>query len=495
MLWQLAVRNVRRNWTKSLLGVVGVAIAAGVMTASLSLQEGYPEASWIEHRALMGADIVIYPGRLGVGAGETRPTGDEPWEWSLRRDWGLSDLFLFQPRIYEEGYISPPGETLFFQDDPLPEPLPAGVAGVEPLLKLPGRVVISSPGGLRRHPAPLRARNVALDVAAWGASSFAVRGRWLEPGDGGQLVALAQGNRGAQLPEEGIRPGYPAPGVGEVLTVEVPSLVGYDGDGYPLWDWNAVREFELEVVGLFAFPTEVRPMVDPETGGRVMQGGPGGGTGEMVTVQHYLETEDLFIPAETWWRMWEAAAPPGESPRAYQLNVVLEDMFRAREIAAQLAERLPGATVMTVPEQVIAGRRARGQSAIPADVSALLVAAVFMVAGLLLVGDMYVLVMQRRKEMAILKALGMASGQVMGMILIESILLSIIGAALGFISVRLLVTGVYALSAVSLAEVGVMTLRTGVMVAGASVLVAGFFGLLPAHLALRQTTMEVLRDV
>ncbi len=497
MLWQLAVRNVRRNWTKNLLGMIGVAIAAGVMTASLSLGGGYPEVSWMQHRTLMGADIVIYPGRLGVGAEDAQAAGDTPWEWGLRGDYGLSDLLLFHPRIYEEGLISPSGETLFFaaEDDPLGDGLPAGVAAVEPLLKLPARVVIPGIGGQQaRYPAPLRARDPDLDET-WDVSTYLARGRWLEPEDEGSLVALAQGNRGAFPPEEGIRPGYPVPQVGDVRTLEVPALAGYDAEGYPLWNWDDITEFDLQVVGLFAFPTSVRPLRDPETGGYVLEVGPGGGTGTMIMVQHYVETEDLFIPAATWQKIWETIAPPGQAPRAYQLNVVLDDMFRAKEIAASLQQQLPGTTVRTVPEQAIIGRQQRGQSAVPADVSTLLVVAIFLVAGLLLVGDMYVLVMQRRKEMAILKAVGMASSQVMGLILIEAVLMSMIGATLGFVAVRLMVTGVYALSAVSVAEVGIMTLRTGFMVVGASVLVAGLFGLLPAYLALKQTTMEVLRDV
>ncbi len=500
LLWQLAVRNVQRNWTKSLLGMVGVAIAAGVMTASLSLGGGYPEVSWMEYRTLMGADVVIYPGRLGVGAEDARASGDDPWEWTLRRDRGLSDLFLFQPRIYDQGYISPPAESLFFDMQRLPGVLagdpPAGVAVVQPLLRLPARVVIPGAGGdEERHPAPLRARDPVLDAEVWDTSAYLARGRWLEPGDEGSLVALAQANRGPFPPEEGTRPGYRPPQVGDMGTVEVPALAGYDGDGYPIWNWDRVSEFELEVVGLFAFPTDVRPLRDPETGMYVLETGPEGGTGTMIMIQHYLETEDLFIPAATWQKIWETIAPPGELPRAYQMNLILDDMFRAKEIADGLQDQLPGATVRTVPEQVVIGRQERGQSAIPADVSVLLVAAIFLVAGLLLVGDMYVLVMQRRKEMAILKAVGMAGGQVMGLILIETVLMSIIGATLGFVSVRLLVTGVYALSAVSMAEVGLMTLRTGVMVVGTSVLVATLFGMLPAHLALQQTTMEVLRDV
>ena len=496
MLWQLAVRNVRRNWTKNLLGMIGVAIAAGVMTASLSLGGGYPEVSWREYRTLMGADIVIYPGRLGVGAEDAQVAGDTPWEWGLRGDYGLSDLLIFQPRIYEEGLISPAGETLFFEagDDHLGD-LPAGVAAVQPLLKLPARMVIPGIGGQQvRYPAPLRARDPGLDEAR-DMSTYLDRGRWLEPGDEGSMVALAQGNRGAFPPEEGTRPGYPAPQVGDIRTLEVPALVGYDGDGYPLWNWDNVTEFDLQVVGLFSFPTGARPLRDPDTGGYVLETGPGGGTGTLIMVQHHVETEDLFIPAGTWQKIWETIAPPGEVPRTYQLNVVLDDMFRAKEIAAGLQQKMPGATVRTVPEQVIIGRHQRGQSAVPADVSTLLVVAIFLVAGLLLVGDMYVLVMQRRKEMAILKAVGMASHQVMGLILIEAVLMSMIGATLGFFAVRLMVTGVYALSAVSVAEVGVMTLRTGFMVVGASVLVAGLFGLLPAYLALKQTTMEVLRDV
>ncbi len=118
-----------------------------------------------------------------------------------------------------------------------------------------------------------------------------------------------------------------------------------------------------------------------------------------------------------------------------------------------------------------------------------------LIAGLLLVANMYILVMQRRKDMAVLKAVGMSPGQVMGLIVLETAIIALIGALLGFGAVRLCVTGVLLISDVGVGEIGLLTVRTGVQVIGVSLLLALVFGSLPAYQAVRQTTMEVLRDV
>ncbi len=491
MLWQLATNNIRRNWMQNLLGIIGVAVAAAVMTASISLGAGYPERAWVEHRTFIGADIIIYPGQLGV-AYEDVGSRDTGWQWSLREDRQLNDLFFFHPRIYREGYIHPPGQMTHFDTALLPDPLAADrhhaeIVTVEPLLKIPARVMISDEGHVGTYPAPLRARNVELDHEVWDVEPYVSRGRWFEPEEEGEFVVLMQANRGINPPEQGTRPQYRPPSVDDRLVFEVPHLRGYV-DGYPVWDWENTLELEMTVVGLFSFPTDMVPLVD-ERGAFVTDS-----EGRTILIQNYIDTEDVFIPEETWHRIWDRVAPAGVAPAAYQLNVTLGNMYRAREVASQLQGELPGTTVLTVPEQATISRRDRGQTAVPADVSVMLVVAMFMVAGLLLVANMYVLIMQRRKEMAVLKAVGMASGHVLGLIMIETILISVIGATLGFLAVRTVVTGVLLISEVTMAEIGMLTLRAGATVVGVSVLIASIFGLLPAYLAMKQTTMEVLRD-
>jgi len=494
MLWQLAVNNVRRNWSQSLLGIVGVAIAAGVLTASLSLGTGYPEGSYLEHRVFTGADVLLYPGHLGVGYEDAVVDDGSEWEWSLRRDRIFSDLRIFQPDLYEEGYIHPPDERTYFEADSLPEPLDedrlqSEVVAVDPLLKIPANILVDGEEGEQRHQAPLRARNVAVDQKQWDVSQFVYRGRWLSKEDEGEFVALMQGPRGTASPTEGVRPTYEAPSTEDIITVEVPSLLGYS-DGFPVYDWSEVKEVELEVVGLFSLPIGERPLMDEETGGYVYDS-----EGRQVMTTDYLETDDIFIPSTTWEEIWDKVSPEGIAPRAYQVNLVLEDMFAAESLSESLGEEMPGTTVRTIPTQVTIGRQSRGQAAIPADVSTMLVVAMFLVAGLLLVANMYVLIMQRRKEMAVLKAIGMSGPQVMGLILIEVLFIAIIGALLGFVSVRLLVTGVLLFSEVDALQIGLLTLQTGALVVTLSTAVAVVFGVLPAYLAMKQTTMEVLRDV
>ncbi len=491
MLWHLAKRNISRNWSKYLLGILGVAVAAAVMTASLSLQTGYPENIAQPYRVFMGADLVIHPGTVGVDYNRESAEG-ESWEWSLRRDQELSDLWVFQPALYREGYIHPQNERASFVSDDLPSVLqtryrPAQVVDMNPLLKMPVQVQVDG----ELHPAGLRGRDVSLDKQQkdrWEISDYLEDGRWLQPQDRQSMVAMAYGYEPETPVFEGSRPSYGVLPVGREVTLRVPRLIEYN-EGFPVWDWEQYHTFEVDVVGNFSFTTEVE-REDAVVAGELPEH-----AGALIITKRYLETDDLFIPQSTWKRIFGEIAPEGVSPRAYQVNVVLEDMFHAREVSETLGAELPGTTIRAVPDLARLGRQSRGQSVIPADVSNLVVGASFLIAGLLLVANMYLLVMQRRKDMAILKVVGMSPGQVMRLIVLESTLVSFIGGVIGFGLTRLAVTGVLSLSEVDAAEVGMLTLRTGGIVIGSSVFIALIFGLLPAYQAVRQTTMQVLRDV
>ena len=499
MLWQLAKRNVSRNWTKSVLGILGIAIAAAVMTASFSLQTGYPEGARRAYRGYIGGDVVIYPGTVGMEYHRALDDdGEKVWQWTIRRDQGLNDLSIFHPNIYDEGYVSPPDERTYFQPGELPQPLqsehlPEQVESVQSLYKMPVQLVAGhEDGGQEVHPISLRARDVEMDHQQWerwSMADYVHQGRWFEPDDDGSLVAMAYGVR-PQYPDfEGSRPQFSVPPVCEQVTIRVPRLLGYR-DGFPVWDWDDPKIMNLAIVGHFAFATESRPVRQ-----LVLEDGQVEQLDEPAMVQHYVETEDLFVPQSTWHKIFDKVAPSGLAPRVYQLNLVLSDMFYAKDVSEQIGQQMNDATVRTVPEQVVMGRDDRGQSVVPADVSTMVIAGSLAIAGLLLVANMYILVMQRRKDMAILKAIGMSPAGVMKLILLETMLIALIGATLGFGLVRLGITGALLLSEVTAAEIGILTLRTGVMVIGSSIILALVFGLLPAYQAVRQTTMEVLRDV
>ncbi len=491
MIWHLAKRNISRNWAQCLLGIIGVAVAAAVMTASLSLQSGYPEDAAQPYRVFMGADLVVYPGTVGVDY-ERLPRDRESWQWSLRKDKDLSDLWVFNPDLYREGYLHPPGDPVSFDADELPAELqptkrPPQVKQVNPLLRMPVQLLLEG----ETHSAGLRGRDTDVDMqqwSRWNLDEYLKRGRWLEPRDEGELVAMAYGRKPGTPVIEGVRPSYGVLGVDDEVTIRVPRLVKYSDD-IPIWDWQQTKEFDLIIVGTFALPTDVH-REDAARAGEFPEH-----SGELIITQHYLETDDIFIPAETWRQIFDEIAPSDTRLRSYQMNVILQDIFTARNVSEQLAAEMPDSTVRTVPDMAMLGRAGRGQSVIPADVSTMVVLGSFFIAGMLLVANMYLMVMQRRKDMAVLKAVGMSPGQVMRLILLETTMFSALGGLIGFSLTRLAVTGVLSLSEVSSAEIALLTARTGGIVVGSSVLLALIFGLLPAYQAVRQTTMEVLREV
>ena len=129
------------------------------------------------------------------------------------------------------------------------------------------------------------------------------------------------------------------------------------------------------------------------------------------------------------------------------------------------------------------------------DVALSLVSAAVLVVGLLaMVAALYTALNERRREIAILRAVGVHAGQIFGLFVAEAALIAVAGTVLGLIALYGLL---YGLHGIMESRFGLPVAVTGIsaQVAGyavATVVVAGGLGIIPAWRAYRNSLMDGL---
>lgn len=203
------------------------------------------------------------------------------------------------------------------------------------------------------------------------------RGRYLQPGDGGRCVIGA--------------------GVAKRLKVDVGDhlLITASGAG------EEMRSAMLEVVGVV------------KTGSTLL---------DTILCQVLLEDIDKI------------SGYPGPA----EISVLLHDVDRAPEIAAVWNERLPADTVAVSWEQLVP-ELADGVE-VDKGFARLIVAVIVVVVFLGIASSQLAAVLERRKEFAVLAALGMKGHQLVGALIAESLLL---GGAGGVLALTIGLPGVY----------------------------------------------------
>ncbi len=486
--------NAWRNLNRSALAALGMGMAAAVTVVALSLSAGYPGGAAYEYRRFVGGDVLIYAS--GHQVRETHLTGEKApgslvWR-VLPRDPG-THLADFHPELFTVGTLMPAGSPPLMDPDAiarraLAEP---AVRAVYPRYSLPA-LQETAAGAFKRE---LRGRNLELDRAVWRFERRVVAGRYFEPGDAGRPVALVDA-RAADV-------GLPAAAVGSTLRLLVPR-VRYGPDGQPWFDYAAAEPVELEVIGLYTVPTRWRNLNTGHIYGGVAPAGTRG------VRQYYWVTPQVLVPQETLLALFAAAGGRLPMPVA-EVALVVHNLAFVENAVRRLQRLLPEHSVISTVRQARlanqAGRPERAEAgaelfqagyagpafAVEVDFGPALVGLVFGIASLMMVANLLVVVHGRRREIAVLKAVGAKSREILTMVLVEALTVSLAGVVAGFLLVQWMVAVNILTSRPDLAAVGLTSARTlGWLV----LLAVGFsltFGLVPAWRAARLTVMEALR--
>lgn len=508
VILRLALKNVQKNANRSLLAILGMAIAAAIMTGSISMRTGYNNLAFIDYRAFMQADVVVYPKQMHVDSGAVRQRATEEWVSTDYQPTFGSDLLTLEPRLVEQGFLAPPGGEPDIDLAALRKALAGqpNVAGIDPLFVVPAMLSVQVEGekAPRFYRVPVRGQDIQA-AERWGGGPPIQNGRGLTARDestahtwSGAASAWVS-SRVALVDARG--PALPGMYVGSVLKLYFPAVLGEEA-GRPVYDWSDLREFTFNVVGRYAIPTGLAQLYTEDGQPVVTERGP-------VVIPSFWDVPDIIVPSQTLATVYRALGG-SEQTRADQVGIAVDSMYLAKQTAAEIQKLFPDYGVYTVPNLVrLAGENVRaiqtadgsiryehgrgGQMVLPADLSRTFMLLSFAIAGLLVATNMFILVAQRRQEIGILRAIGASSREVFALILAEVAGLSVVGALAGFVVIRLGVTVLLFFSKVSLTEAGLSTLSAGAQVVGLSVLVAILFGLLPAWEAARSTTAEVLR--
>lgn len=505
-LSSLVLTNVRRNLARSLLTVIGMGLAALIMTTSLTLSEGYPAAAYGPYREYFSGDIVLFRDKLWVRGADVNRSDPGTWrlQYPVAELSGPAQMFL--PGLRSYGAVGPAGSARGFfsreHTDAIAAQLLArpDVERVQPYLTLPtGRVEFGlnawSDAYVRAWP----------EDAAWPEfAQYISGGRALSAADEGQLVCLVDSDR-ARLGKasEGLFPSV-VPDVGSTVRVLVPRYI-VAADGSLALDYLDGRWVELTVVGHYSVPSREASWIDPSAGGD-------SGPPPAEVEQLYLTSPEIFVPWQTVETLLAEVSGGAVDMWAQALTIRVGSLARVEamvsEIAAQFPELCPVSVprlasvanaqwlpepVYRVPQTEWLAAAPPGQVGEPVRISEAFSVIFFAVAALLAAANGIVLVIERQREIGILKAVGAFSRDVIMMILAEVVMLATIGAVIGFslaesLAVWNLISNRAGLGAI-LVSVGIDLAK----VLGVTVIFAVVFGLAPALRTTRMTAMEVLR--
>lgn len=545
----LGLINAWRNLGRSFLAVLAMGLAAMLMTGSLTLGQGYTSQRSVEYRAYLGGDVLVYPTWTWPTEADVAKLADGSARLAVLPASFGSPLSYFHPDYYREGYLttaaSISGYSMFASGADYRQSVDAllehpAVRGLEPYRSVPviaGSVRVTGHGGaqdmalagfhLRSLPPNLltdpppgtppefrpveyggpipamvtvahSAGEILSDVKFWDSGFYVVNGRLLSSTD----TEAALINRRALIPRDqlGMR-GIPIGDTGQVVTLSLPTIVPGDPERgiAPYYDYSRRVTINITLVGTYDLASRLYHWIIAK--------------GQSGYEQLYLESPEILLSPAAFDKVLAAMGlPPGETPPVGALTLQLGDLSETEAVVDELRQAHPEFSFVSVAQETaFANARALPeriyacpfemrpqplplrQPAVPADQGDLLGVVLFGFAGLVAAGNSTLMVLSRRTEFAILKAIGLRGFEVGAVVLVEVMTLSVIGLLAGFGLAEVGNLPIILTNRVSLATVLGTLAADFALVAGATLSCAVIFALIPVLKTLRITVAEAMR--
>lgn len=483
MFFRLGAVNAWRNLARSILAVVSMAVAAAFLTYTISLSRGYVKEAFSTFREMLGGEIVVYAQKV---QGEL-PDGDSFWNFSRPTENPFTDLSIFHPEIYQQGYLESNDNTVFTAANLRQIAENVGVNGVSAVYRMPAFTVLSEN---YRYDSVIRGRDLASENDLNSPERLIYDGRWFTPEDDGQLVAVVSTKQ--DLPE-----GMTVPQVGSRISLEIPTLK-LDQNGTMVLDYANPIHKTVEIIGRFTTPTRTFTW-----------------QGEMSTntEQLYWWTNEVQLPLATWQKIWQEAGSGAEYIAA-EAMVQVDDMAYLEDTVLNLEQNFSEFSFVSVPNQAnMAMERQLVEKfqAVPAEMAASMVQSatqegmamdlrlpmmglVLLNAALLVAANMLIMINERKREMAILKSVGAKRADIVIMALTEALILSLVGASIGFLVFRLPGALNQMTNHQGFLAIMQSVIKDFAQVVAATGAVSLLFGLLPALKLAAMPVMNVLRN-
>lgn len=473
---RLAISNVTRRLSRSVLTVLAMAVAGVVVTSGLSLSHGLPRSAYTVYREYLSGDIMVYtPSFIGASpissaaAGITRRT---------MVDSGFNPLITMYPEIREKGYLA--------QEDW--EYRPMAPKEIEQLADFPGIVEVNLHKAM-----PVAIANTFFSLRPLTASMLRYISDGRAPNVGHEVleVVLNKYPDMEEIIDQGVK-------VGELIDIDLPTY-RVDSWGLPYVDATApIKRVPAKVVGFVTVPTR-----------SVTWKGP---VDAIMHEQGYLHTHEVFLHPDSWEMLWRERSGAVEYP-VLAVGLTVENMTQLFTTTSQLRSSFPQYSVFAVPQLAVRAEqlalldrfyqapqhvwRVAQQGELPLaqeDFGRITAIMLFVNAGMLMASQMLAAVSSRRTEIGILKSIGARGREVTLMIMVEAVMLAVIGAASGFLVVRL--AGIYQsiVANTSVLSIIATTLREMGIVLAITVSCSLLFGVLPAWKVTKYSVMEVFRN-
>lgn len=500
MFWKLGALSAWRNLARSLLAVVSMAMASGFFIDAVAMSRGYVAKTGREYRSYLGGEISAYAWNLS-GSRENLPP-DSEWTFWPHFSAENTDIATFMPEL-TQGVMMPQSQASPFTADLLSE-LAAieGVDAVYPRWQLAAQLH-SQHGTLSR---PLRGRDAALDqFLTVSPAELVQEGRWFGPADEGKYLAIVSSRQRLLAAESPMA-------VGDLLQLSLPRLVR-NQDGSFRYDYSDPIRTELMVIGVMDIPSRNLEI----TGNTDINVDPPRNRNLVYSDTLYAFADDIQIPLSTWQDIWLQVSG-GMEYLPTQAQLIVRDISYLEDICLEAARSFPANSFFTVPTLIqkaaaqvtlenpaklsitadlartLARKPLAEQEAVGMDLRLPMVVLIFFNAAMVIMSNLLILVQERRTEAGILKAVGSLKRQVLVMIVSEALVISLIGALIGFLVFRLPTAAIQATNNVSIGEI---LRRFGfdlLLTVGSSSLAAVLFGLLPAFSMATLSVREVMQE-
>lgn len=492
----LGLVNAWRNIGRSLLAVLAMGLAAMLMTGSLTLGEGTTAQRSVEYRSYLGGDVLVYPTWAWPTEADVAALGETGASARLAvlpAHFG-SPLSYFHPDFYRTGYLTTGGPgtgySMFAGPDDLERTLadlrghPAvvgtvlyrtvpvltgtlwveGPSGREPV-SLGGFRLRSLPPNLLGDPPPGTPAELDLvdyvtaipeyvtvahgagehlgDKMFWNTGCYIVEGRPLTTSDGTGGAVEALVNRRAILARERVTTHEVPVSTGQVISLVLPSVArtGEGPEAGLAFDYGRPVTVQLNLVGTYEVASRLHHWIIAK-GGSALSG----------YEQLYLEVPEIMLTEAGFDRVLQVMGlAEGEAPPVGAVVVRLTDLSKSEPVVEDLRKLCPGFSVVSVARET-AFANARGlpetiyacppdkrpvplplaQPVVPVDTGDVFGFVVFGFAGLVAAGNSTLMVLSRRSEFAILKAIGLRGFEVGMVVLVEVLVLSTVGLVVGF---------------------------------------------------------------
>ncbi|MGI6632754.1 MAG: ABC transporter permease [Bacillota bacterium] len=444
MFVALGLKNAWRNRARTALGIISMAVAAVIFMSSSTLSKGYPAGAFWEARQLIGGEILMLPERIALST-DTLSAGGHTWRFE-RRSYDKPNLVLgFDPTPYWYGGMvssSAPAENLAevaheLREDP-------SVLSVFERKSIPFLNETSDSRGPIYQYGFIEPRDVRSDIEVYRLDEALYWGRYLEPGNTMEGVACS---------------GWENLSVGG-SNISIPVLNESGTFDYE----NSVRT-RIEIVGRASFDNPVPgnpPYANPV----------------------------VFVTPDTFRRIEEIA---GHS-EAWGFSISVRNMADLESYAALLRRRYPDFTIYTVSQLAAAATtRERVAAGVPMDMRRVTELLSFMIAALLSATNLSVLMLARKTEIGILRALGATAWNISSMVLAESVWIALLGSIVGGAITQPAILWQLLSNSIDSGVVATTILANLGKAVGFSVAAAILFGFLPISKALRVTPAQVLR--